>query len=139
VHQFPALLNNKEFPAPTDQRHQLSLANMLSINKWNFGTTTLFSTGRPYIDFTNDNKPIPTERIYKRLPNYFRTDLSANYNFMFFKTKFKMGATIINIFNTPNFFDINTRKFDFQNTSFSDTNIIRAQKLSFNLFLHFEL
>ncbi|NWJ52433.1 MAG: TonB-dependent receptor [Bacteroidetes bacterium] len=139
VHQFSDLLNNKEFPAPNDQRHQLSLANMVSVNKWNFGTTTLFSTGKPYIDFTNNNKPIPTTRVYKRLPNYFRTDLSANYNFLFLKTKFKVGATIINIFNTLNYFDINTRKFDFENTSFSDTNIIRAQKLSFNLFLHFEL
>ncbi len=138
VHQFPALLHNKEFPAPTDQRHQLSWANMLSLNKWNIGTTTLFSTGRPYIDFTNETNPIPTTRVYKRLPNYFRSDLSANYNFTFLKTKLKVGATIINVFNTRNYYDINTRKFDFENTSFSETNVIRAQKLSFNLFLHFE-
>jgi hypothetical protein len=139
VHQFPDLLQDKEFPAPNDQRHQFSWANMLSVAKWNFGTTTLFSTGKPYIDFSNDNSPIPITRVYKRLPNYFRTDLSANYSFTFIKTKFKMGATLINIFNTQNYFDINNRKFDFENTSFSDTNIIRAQKLSFNLFLHFEL
>jgi ferric enterobactin receptor len=137
VHQFPYLNQNQEFPAPTDQRHQLSWANMLSWKSWNFGSTTLFSTGRPYIDFSTDQRPIPTIRVYKRLPNYFRTDLSANYNFIFMKSKIKTGVTIINIFNTNNYFDINNRKFDFENTTFNETNIIRAQKLSFNLFIHF--
>ncbi|MDP4292591.1 MAG: hypothetical protein Q8908_16040, partial [Bacteroidota bacterium] len=61
----------------------------------------------------------------------------ANYNFLFEKAKIKVGATIINIFNTNNYFDVNSRKFDFDNTIFNETNIIRAQKLSFNLFLHF--
>ena len=83
VHQFPYLNKNQEFPAPTDQTHQLSWANMISFKNWNFGTTSLFSTGRPYIDFSTDKRPIPTTRVYKRLPNYFRTDLSVNYNFMF--------------------------------------------------------
>ena len=137
VHQFIYLNQNQEFPAPNDQTHQLSWSNMLSFRKWNFGTTTLFSTGRPYIDFSNDQRPIPTIRVYKRLPNYFRTDLSANYNFTFINTKFKTGITFINIFNTKNYYDINNRKFDFENTTFSETNIIRAQKLSFNLFVHF--
>ena len=137
VHQFPFLNNNQEFPAPTDQTHQLSWSNMVTYKNWNFGSTTLFSTGRPYIDFSNDTQAIPTIRVYKRLPNYFRTDLSANYNFIFMRTKIKFGGTIINIFDTNNYFDINNRKFDFDNTSFSETNIIRAQKLSFNLFLHF--
>ena len=139
THKFPYLNQNREFPAPTDQTHQLSWANMLSWKRWNFGSTSLFSTGRPYIDFSNDSRPIPTLRVYKRLPNYFRTDLSANYNFILMKSKIKLGATIINIFNTNNYFDINNRKFDFENTTFSETNIIRAQKLSFNLFIHFVL
>jgi hypothetical protein len=137
VHQFPYLNNDQEFPAPTDQTHQFSWANMVTYKNWNFGSTTLFNTGSPYIDFSNDTRPIPTLRVYKRLPNYFRTDLSANYNFTFMRTKIKLGGTIINIFDTNNYFDINNRKFDFDNTSFSETNIIRAQKLSFNLFLHF--
>ena len=139
VHQFPYLNNDKEFPAPTDQRHQISWANMLTVKNWNFGSTTLFNTGRPYIDFSTDTRPIPTFRIYKRLPNYFRTDLSANYNFLFRKARIKVGATIVNLFDTNNYFDVNSVKFDFANTTFSGTNIIRAQKLSFNLFLHFTL
>ena len=127
--QFPSINQNKEFPSPADQTHQFSWANMLTLNKWNFGTTTLFNTGRPYIDFTQNHQNIPTTMVYKQLPNYFRCDLSCNYNFLICGVKLKTGATIINIFNTKNYFDIST--------SFSETNIIPAQKLSLNLFVHF--
>jgi len=43
------------------------------------------------------------------------------------------------VLNTQNYYDVNTRKFDFDNTSFSDTNLIQSQTLSLNLFLHFVL
>jgi hypothetical protein len=131
--------NGIEIPAPTDQKHQISWANMLSVKQWNFGTVTLFSSGRPYIDYTVNDQNIPTIRNYKRLPNYFRSDFSVNYNFTLGRVKMKTGATIINIFNTQNYFDVNTRKFDFANTSFAETNLIRSQELSLNLFIHFIL
>jgi ferric enterobactin receptor len=139
LHQFARINNNAEIPAPTDQTHQLSWTNMFSAGKWNLGTTTLFSTGRPYIDYTVNDQNLPTTRYYKRLPNYFRSDFSVNYNFNIGKAHLKMGATIINIFNTHNYFDISTRKFDFENTSFAETTLIKSQELSLNLFLHFIL
>lgn len=137
VRQYPWINNNAEVPAPTDQLHQVSWANMFAWQKWNFGSTCLFSTGRPYIDFTQNKENIQFTRIYKRLPNYFRTDVSANYSFNLSKVKFKAGLTLINIFNTQNYYDINSRKFETDNSSFSETNLIRAQELSYNLFLHF--
>ena len=138
-HKFPMINSGSQIPAPTDQTHQVSWANMLSLKRWNFGTITLFSSGRPYIDYTMNEQNLPTVRNYKRLPDFFRSDVSANYNFSLGRVKLKVGGTIINIFNTQNYFDVNTRKFDFANTSFSETNLIRSQQLSLNLFIHFIL
>jgi hypothetical protein len=125
----------EDIPAPADLPHQLSWTN--DPIKWNFGTITLLSSGRSYVDFARSNTDLPIIRIYKRLPHYFRSDFSINYNFFIRKAKFKTGATFINIFNTENYFDINTRKFDFENTSFSETTLIQSQSFSINLFVHF--
>jgi hypothetical protein len=139
VHRFPDINYNAEIPAPADQTHQLSWTNMLTLGKWNLGSTTLFSTGRPYVDYTESRQDLPITRNYKRLPNYSRSDISFNYNFMVGFLRLKAGATIVNIFNTQNYFDVNTRKFDFENTSFAETNLIRSQELSLNFFLRFSL
>jgi ferric enterobactin receptor len=135
VQQIATINNNKEIPAPNDQTHQLSWTNMLTVGKWNFSTITLFSTGRPYYN----NMNVPKVSYYERLPNYFRNDLSVNYNFTIGKIRLKTGATIINLFNRHNYFDIKTRQFDFVNSSFSQTTLIRSQELSLNLFVHFAL
>jgi ferric enterobactin receptor len=139
--RFPSINNGVEFPAITDQIHQLSWSNMLTVRKWNFGTVTLFSTGRPYYYYpaTGPDPNQPIVRSYKRLPNYFRCDVSANYNFKLYKASFKAGATIINIFNTNNFYDVSTRNYEIHETSVSQTNLTRSQQRSFNLFLHFIL
>jgi hypothetical protein len=127
-----------DIPGVNDQPYQLSWTNMLAAGKWNFGTVTLYSSGKPYIDFTRTNNiNLPIERVYKRLPDYFRSDFSVNYNFSLKKARLKTGVTFLNIFNTQNYFDINTRKFDFVNTSFSETTLIQSQSFSVNLFLHF--
>lgn len=134
---FQQINNGQVIPSPADQPYQLSWTNMITLGRWNFGATTLFASGKPYIDFANSSSYYPIERIYKRLPDYFRSDVSVNYNFSILKSKFKTGATIYNIFNTQNYFDINSRKFDFDNNSFSETTLIRSQSLSVNLFIHF--
>jgi ferric enterobactin receptor len=137
LHQFKDINFGEDIPAPTDLPHQFSWTNMVAAGKWNFGTITLLSSGRSYVDFTKGTTALPLVRIYKRLPEYFRSDFSVNYNFSVRKAKFKTGATFINLFNTENYFDINTRKFDFENYSFSETTLIQSQTFSINLFLHF--
>ena len=128
---------DQEIPSPADQPYQMSWTNMLSLGKWNFGTITLLYSGKPYIDFTHSSAYPEIVRNYQRLPDYFRSDVSVNYNFSVLKMKFKTGATVYNIFNTQNYFDINNRKFDFENNSFSETTLIRSQSLSVNFFIHF--
>jgi ferric enterobactin receptor len=129
--------SNNEIPSPADQPHQFSWTNMLSAGRWNFSTVALSSSGKPYVMNNQINTDQTVLRDYNRLPNYFRTDLSVNYNFSLSKVKLKIGGTILNLFNTQNYFDINSRKFDFDNTSFSETTLIQSQSLSLNLFVHF--
>jgi len=142
--KFADINYGNEIPGVNDQPYDLSWTNMLTFGKWNFGTVTLYSTGKPYIDgdpdidFPRSNGENPLIiRVYKRLPDYFRSDFSVNYNFTIKKTRLKTGVTLLNIFNTQNYFDINTRKFDFSTTSFSETTLIQSQSFSINLFLHF--
>jgi ferric enterobactin receptor len=136
--KFSAINYGKEIPGVNDQPYQLSWTNMLIAGKWNFGTVTLYSTGKPYIDFTKTNGITPPiERVYKRLPDYFRSDFSVNYNISVKEARLKTGVTFLNIFNTQNYFDISTRRFDFSTTSFSETSVIQSQSFSVNLFLHF--
>jgi ferric enterobactin receptor len=137
LHNFRDINNDQSVPAPNDLPYQLSWTNMLSVGKWNFGSVTLYSSGKPYIDFAETSMTRPFTRVYKRLPDYFRCDLSANYNFSIRKSNFKTGITFINIFNTQNYFDINTNKFDFNNTTFSEITLIQSQSFSVNLFLYF--
>jgi ferric enterobactin receptor len=137
LQRYPEINFNSAIPAPADQPYQLSWTNMFTAGRWNFGTVTLFSSGRPYIDFAHSTSEIPIQRTYRRLPDYFRSDLSANYNFTLGKAKFKAGATIFNLFNTQNYFDINNRKFDFDNLNFAESTLVRSQSISLNLFLHF--
>jgi len=99
----------------------------------------LYSTGRPYIDQIEYIKNMLLTHHYSRMPDYFRCDLSTNYNFGYKNTRFKVGASIINLFNTQNYYDGNTRKYDFDNTSFSETNLVQSQKLSLNMFLHISI
>jgi outer membrane receptor protein involved in Fe transport len=109
---------------------------MLGSGRWNFSTVTVYSSGKPYIQNAINTDQMVL-RNYNKLPSYFRSDISANYNFSLSKVKLKTGATILNIFNTQNYFDINSRRFDFENTTFSETTLIQSQALSLNLFVHF--
>jgi len=138
IQNFTDINHGNDIPGVNDQPHQISLTNMLSLGKWNFATISVFASGKPYIDFTGPgNMNTPIERVYRRLPDYYRTDFSVNYNFVLGKARLKTGLTLINVFNTQNYFDINTRRFDFSNTSFSETTLIQSQSRSLNFFLHF--
>ncbi len=98
--KFDLINEGEEIPALTDQTHQLSISNIVCLGNWNFGLISLFSTGRPYIESTENQENMPIIRHYARMPNYFRTDISANYNFSVKLLRFKTGVSIINLFKT---------------------------------------
>jgi ferric enterobactin receptor len=132
---FDRINYGAEIPSLMDQTHQLSFSNLFTFGKWNIGSIALFSTGKPYISSTVYQRFLPIIRTYSRMPNFFRFDVSTNYNFKIKAINIKTGISIINLFNTQNYFDTNTRTFDFTNSRFTETNLIPSQKLSLNLFL----
>jgi ferric enterobactin receptor len=135
--KFKEINNNQTIPSPADQPYQVSWTNMFTTGRWNFGVVSLFSSGKPYIVTYKGTSGLPVERIYARLSDYYRTDVSVNCNFTLLKIRLKTGATIYNIFNTQNYFDVNNRKFDFDNLNFTETTLVKSQSISLNLFLHF--
>lgn len=104
---FDELNNGKTYFAKYDRRHNLSLVGMYDLNsKWNFGLTQVFSSGNRFTMPTSwyfiNNNPVKEYSGYNnaQMPNYIRTDISANYYFI--KTAKKESALNFSIYNTFN-------------------------------------
>ena len=104
---FDELNNGETYFAKYDRRHNLSLVGIYDLNaKWNFGVTQIFSSGNRFTMPTSwyfiNNNPVKEYSEYNnaQMPNYIRTDLSANY--FFFKTNKKESALNFSIYNTFN-------------------------------------
>ncbi len=135
--RFDEINNGSEIPSDYDQTHELKWTNIYGHKKWNFSTLTIFTTGKPYIEYSSKDKDFNTTRVYDRLPGYFRTDCSANYSFNIKNVNIKPGLSILNVFNTENYLDIYTRVFDPGDNSYNETTLVKAQSLTFNFFVNF--
>jgi len=135
---FSEINKGEKLPASFDQTHELKWTNIYTYNKWNFSTLTLYTTGHPYIESSEKDDDFNTTRTYKRLPDYFRVDLSLNYNFNIKKVYIKPGFSILNAFNTENYLDIYVRNFNLENKEFRETTLVKAQDLTLNFFVNFK-
>ncbi|SFD07096.1 Outer membrane receptor proteins, mostly Fe transport [Flavobacterium phragmitis] len=104
---FDELNNGKTYFAKYDRRHNLSVVGMYDLNaKWNFGITQIFGSGNRFTMPTSwyfiNNNPVKEYSGYNnaQMPNYIRTDISANYYFV--KTSKKESALNFSIYNTFN-------------------------------------
>lgn len=104
---FDELNNGKTYFAKYDRRHNLAVVGMYDLNsKWNFGVTQIFGSGNRFTMPTSwyfiNNNPVKEYSGYNnaQMPNYIRTDLSANYYFI--KTAKKESALNFSIYNTFN-------------------------------------
>ncbi len=134
---FAEINNGKNIPATYDQTHEIKWTNIYNYKKWNFSTLTIYTTGHPYVEQTVKDENFNTIRTYNRLPNYFRVDFSANFNFNIKSVYIKPGLSILNILNTENYLDIYVRNFDFQNNPANETTLVKAQELTLNFFVNF--
>ncbi|MBN1819610.1 MAG: hypothetical protein JW833_02775, partial [Prolixibacteraceae bacterium] len=134
---YDEINNGENIPALYDQTHELKWTNIYSYNNWNFSTLTLFTTGRPYIKSSEKDDQFNTVREYSRLPDYFRIDLSMNYNINLKKVNIKPGISVLNALNTENYLDVYVRNFNIENRQVTETTLIKAQKLTFNFYLNF--
>ena len=154
--KFPGINDSNFFPSQYDQRHEINLVNMYSTDRWNFSVTWIFGSGKPYtapegeytvtlLDSSQISYIAVGDINSRRLPNYHRLDLAANYNFHIGKkVKAQMGLSIYNVYARKN---IKYKKFDrigfdtsgqlFSGTSFAVTDV---ELLGFtpNIFLNIE-
>ena len=107
-YHFENLNNGNSFPNTLDLQHIANASLTYSIDHFKVGFGINWHSGRPYtapstiqddsnsiIEFNAPNS--------SRLSDYFRTDISAIYNFKFSKKiKAEIGASIWNIFNQTN-------------------------------------
>ena len=109
----------KEFPANHDRRNVVNLQAAYDYNdKWVFGATFTYSTGRPLTlpagkyEYGNYNPDVLTERNGYRLPAFHRLDLSATLNprkNANRKWKGQWVFSVYNAYNRQNPFTIYTR------------------------------
>lgn len=104
---FDELNNGKTYFAKYDRRHNLSIVGMYDLNsKWNFGVTQIFGSGNRFTMPTSwyfiNNNPVKEYSGYNnaQMPDYIRTDLSANYYFI--KTAKKESALNFSLYNAFN-------------------------------------
>lgn len=108
TNRFPKINNGKAFPSKNDRRHQLKFIYQYQWRKWDFATTYVFSSGRPYTNLSildelpMDRGNIPPERRLGYLDDYHRVDVGIHYNFTIRNTKAQVGLSIFNLFNRTN-------------------------------------
>ncbi len=134
---FKEINNGDNIPATYDQTHELKWTNIYSYKNWNFSTLTIYNTGHPYISTSTKYSENSISRKYERLPDYFRVDLSVNYNFNINKVNIKPGFSVLNALNTDNYLDAYVRRFNLQRRTFDETILVQAQDLTFNFFVNF--
>lgn len=137
VQVFDEINDGSQIPANFDRPHELKWTNIFSKKRWTFSSLVVYTSGTPYIKTGNKNDNFEVTRTYNRLPEYFRTDFSLNYQFNFKGWNIKPGVSVLNAMNTANYLDIYTREFDFQNQELQRSTLIKAQDLTFNFFVNF--
>jgi hypothetical protein len=128
-YQFENLNTSNRFPNTLDLRHVGNASFTYNLDNFKIGFGINWHSGRPFtkpsIIQNNSNSAIEYESPNSsRLNDYFRTDISAIYNFKLLKDiKAEVGASIWNIFNQSNFIN---RYYTFD----SDENIIEINNRS---------
>ncbi len=109
------LVENDTFDAHWDIPHSFKTTVNYHLNRnWSFGTAMTYTTGRPYTENTGyyvehfedgDTQitAIKGRRNRMRYPDYFRWDISVNYNWYFRNgSKLLLNTSILNLTNRKN-------------------------------------
>ena len=106
-YDFPTV-SNKTYFADQDTTHEFKNVLMYEWNDWNFATTFIYATGRPYTEVLGViEDTFPTafevgEKNAERYDPYHRLDLSATYSFEMFGGDGTAGFSIFNFYDRKN-------------------------------------
>ena len=121
-YQFDQLNDFQAFPADHEQLHTFTWTQLANLGKWSVSGNLTYGSGRPFteaqgilaIPRPNPNATPDYEidfgpRNEARLPDYFRMDLSAHYNFTLQnRISGRFGLSILNITNQ---FNVGQRRY----------------------------
>lgn len=107
------VFGDEPFFANQDQTHELKLILSYQLKNWNFGSTFIYATGRPYtaptgyyeIELLDGNSASFFEVSDKnalRFQDYHRLDLSVTNDFRLGTSKASIGLSIFNLYNRNN-------------------------------------
>ena len=119
MRKIPGVNLDKPFVANYDRRHVFNIQGAYDMSeRWTFGATFTFSTGRPItlptgkFEYQQYHPDVITERNGYRLPAFHRLDLSATYTPRKNSTRKWKGSwvfAVYNAYNRKNPFTIYTR------------------------------
>ena len=107
LYDFPSI-SDKTFFANHDSTHEFKTLVMYQWNNWDFASTFIYATGKPYTEVLglqgNNFPPIyeTGDKNNKRHDDYHRLDLSATYNFELYGTPGKLGISLFNAYDQKN-------------------------------------
>lgn len=107
IYDFPTV-SDKTYFADQDTTHEFKTVLMYEWKNWDFASTFIYATGRPYTEVlgvVEDTFPAKYEvgkKNDKRYEAYHRLDVSATYNFQLFGGEGKAGVSLFNVYDRNN-------------------------------------
>lgn len=107
MNTFTSINDGRSYPSLLDQRHEINWVNQYQIKKWEFGSTFIVGSGRPFTppnpNATENGILYDISQINKgRLPLYHRLDVSVKYNTNVGRFNVSSGVTLFNVYNRSN-------------------------------------
>lgn len=106
-YDFPTVSDTPYF-ADQDTSHEFKAVLMYSWRGWDFASTFIYATGRPYTEVlgvAEDTFPPAYEvgeKNAERYEAYHRLDLSATYNFELLGSQGQVGLSLFNVYDREN-------------------------------------
>jgi ferric enterobactin receptor len=129
VRQNYPIYGEGDFYASNDVTHELKLVGLYKWRQWDFAATFIYASGKPYtapeggyqltlLDGEDQSYLNVSSKNAYRLPDYYRTDVAATYNFR--SGIGSIGASLFNVFNRQNVW---YKNFEVVNNQVVETNV----------------
>lgn len=141
--RFEDLNDNNFFASDWDERHEVKLVNVYKFRNWEFSSTWIYGSGKPYdvtplefdfiVDFENGESLDPQVYIgesqqpnARRIPAYHKLDLGVSYVWSLEQAHVRFGLNLLNVYNRKNIKSIT----EYELTGDLDFEIVEGEESS---------
>ncbi|MDX2197073.1 MAG: TonB-dependent receptor [Cytophagales bacterium] len=121
------------FPSNQDITNEYKIVGVYRLKRWTFSATWIYATGRPYtapsggysvqlLDGTDRDYISVSDKNSRRLPDYHRLDLAANYDIQNGEGK-SIGYIGVSVFNLYDRTNVWYKKYDLVDNEVIETNV----------------